>query len=437
MGTDFMDRNSSQNTLDKDSQLASLLKKCNRCGFCQSVCPTYKHSKNELQVARGRIRLIRLLSEGKLSFKEDPDARDMVDSCLMCKACVVNCPASVQTDQIILQARQALHKIKGFSVLHRIVYHGVLSSTQKLNLVNAMLRLYEKSGLRRMVDRSVLEKASRTLKHAVSLIPAHCEKPAIRDLPVNRKVDGQIRYNICFFVGCATNILGRSVVHSAIKYLQYKGCNVIIPEQGCCGGPHFLAGDIKEAKDLAQKTVQRIFTSGYDAIISDCPTCIHTFLQYKDFFSSDDPIQLDIKSFQGKIFDLNSFIAEYLLENETLESLPYRVTYHDSCHAIRGINVSKEPRNLLKQITGLELVEMESPDSCCGGAGSYCFTHPFMSSCILEDKINDILSTTSDIVATSCPICTLQIKAGLRQKGKQISVKHPVELLAESAKLGV
>jgi glycolate oxidase iron-sulfur subunit len=415
--------------------LKSLLDACNRCGFCQDVCPTYRHSRNELEVARGRIRLIRLVLEGKYDFKSEPDAAKMVDSCLLCKACTVNCPASVQTDQIVLQARQRVREEKGFSFFHRVVYQGLLTSRQRLNMVNAMLRLYERSGLRRIVDRQVLEKASGRISHLASLVPAHCEQPAVCDLSFQVQEKENAVYKVGLFVGCATKLYGRSVIQAAVSYLQSRGCSVHIPEIGCCGGPQHNAGDERSARELARKTVDRIFSQDFDFIVSDCSTCVHTLLQYTKYFPADDPVQDVLRGYQNRIMDLNTFILEKLGPDASLKPLKVRATYHDPCHAVRGIGVREAPRNLLKSIPDLELAEMERADSCCGGAGSYCFTHPDMSARILKEKTQNILAQVPDVVLTSCPACTLQLQAGLRQQKMSIPVKHPVELLAKSAGL--
>jgi glycolate oxidase iron-sulfur subunit len=302
-------------------------------------------------------------------------------------------------------------------------------------MVNAMLRLYEKSGLRRVIDRNILEKASGRLGHLASLVPAHCERPAVRDLSFHVQKKGNAGYKVGLFVGCATNLYGRSVVQATVSYLHFRGCSVVIPEVGCCGGPQHSAGDERSAKALARKTVDRIFGQDFDFIISDCSTCVHTLLQYKEFFPENDPVQAVLHGYQKRIMDLNTFIEEKLGPDPYLKPLEVRCTYHDPCHAVRGIGVQGAPRNLLKSIPGLELAEMDRPDSCCGGAGSYCFTHPEMSVRILDEKTQDILAQGPDMVLTSCPACALQLQAGLRQQNRSIPVKHPVELLARSAGL--
>jgi glycolate oxidase iron-sulfur subunit len=115
--------------------------------------------------------------------------------------------------------------------------------------------------------------------------------------------------------------------------------------------------------------------------------------------------------------------------NTSQESI---ITYPDSCLAIRGLNIKEAPREILKSIPGVNLVEMKDADSCCGGAGSYCFSHPTMSGRIVSEKVKNIKDTNANLVSTSCPACTMQIGAGLNREGIPLTIMHPVELLAKA-----
>ncbi len=112
--------------------------------------------------------------------------------------------------------------------------------------------------------------------------------------------------------------------------------------------------------------------------------------------------------------------------------LNIKVTYDDPCHLLHGQGIRAAPRNLLKSIPGLEIVDLPDADRCCGSAGIYNITHPEMASRILEDKIADIARTGAAVVATGNPGCILQIRAGLRARGLALQVVHPIELLDQS-----
>src|SRR5690606_35792824 len=138
------------------------------------------------------------------------------------------------------------------------------------------------------------------------------------------------------------------------------------------------------------------------------------------------------QAFTAKVLDLNQFIVHYLPLPE-LKPLQKRVTFHDPCHLVRGLGIKAEPRQILQSIPGVTFVEMKQADWCCGGAGSYFLTQAQMSKQILQGKIDNFVETGAEVLATACPSCTLQLSAGLQQRGLKAQVRHPVQLLAASA----
>jgi glycolate oxidase iron-sulfur subunit len=138
--------------------------KCNKCGFCQEVCPTYTISKNEAKVARGRIRLARLVCEGNYKWGSEPEIEEHIKSCLLCKACVVNCPSSVKTDAIMMEAREKINAAKGFSTFHKIAYRGVFSNQKRFKTVTGLARFYQNSGARWLVQGSGILGVAKKLK---------------------------------------------------------------------------------------------------------------------------------------------------------------------------------------------------------------------------------------------------------------------------------
>jgi glycolate oxidase iron-sulfur subunit len=133
-----------------------------------------------------------------------------------------------------------------------------------------------------------------------------------------------------------------------------------------------------------------------------------------------------------KTFDVTEFLVDKIGFRKPEANLDVRVTYHDPCHMVRGVGVSEQPREIIKAIPGVDFVEMEKPDRCCGSAGSFSLTHYKLSSQIRDKKIKDILSVKPDVVATSCGACRMQIEDGLYQADADIPVKHTVMLLSEA-----
>jgi len=133
----------------------------------------------------------------------------------------------------------------------------------------------------------------------------------------------------------------------------------------------------------------------------------------------------------SKLVDVNDFILNHF-EISNLNPVNIKVSYHDPCHGIRGLKVSREPRRLLKLIPGLELTEMKQADWCCGGAGSYCFTNPQSSEKILDLKIMNFQKTGAGILATSCPACMMQLGYGLKNHAINARVLHPMQILLQA-----
>lgn len=413
-----------------EQEFLQQIRRCNRCGFCQDICPTYYYSKNEAQLARGRIRLIRLVHESNNDWGNDPELAHILRSCLLCKACVANCPSSVPTDQLVIRAREKINRSGGTTFLNKALYRGILSRRERLPKLMTLARFYNKSGARWLVKNTRITSLFKDLGRLESYLPANLKKSARSQLPQLLKPVNNPKYKIGYFLGCATDNFFSDIARATILYLQHMGCQVIVPPVSCCGGPHYSAGDLEEATNLARINLKLFMDEDCDYIISDCATCTATLKDYSRFFSGDE--REKAQQFSEKVMDLNQFIVKHLGFPE-LRPLNKKVTYHDPCHLVRGLGIKAEPREILQSIPGVTLVEMEHADWCCGGAGSYFLAHSDMSNTILQDKVNFVQETGADILTTSCPACTMQLSAGLQQIGLEIPVQHPVELLAASA----
>ncbi len=414
--------------------LTDPMARCNRCGFCQDVCPTYGATLSEMDVARGRIQTLRLIQSNQLDPMADKAVLQQADQCLLCGACVAHCPSSVPTDRLMQQTRSRIQSALGFSLFHTLIYRGLLGPQERLEKITRLIHLLDRGlkthRLRNGIARTAALKARTLVSDGLTYLPSPVPGPARLDKTLIKKEGGTGR--ITYFLGCGTNVFTPSVALSAIGLLDHLGYQVSVPRFPCCGGPHFASGDMEKAQCLALKNLALLEAQDPEAIVTDCATCAHTLADYPAFFPQDHPAQETIARLAPRVKDINTFLVEQLVP--AVEAIapeqdrPLKVTYHDPCHAVRGLGVVSQPRRIIQALPGLELVEMEGADSCCGGAGSYAFRHPEMSRRILEKKIQAIEETGADILATSCPSCTLQMGAGLRRAGLDIQVRHPMEL---------
>jgi len=194
-------------------------------------------------------------------------------------------------------------------------------------------------------------------------------------------------------------------------------------------------GDRKNARKCAVMNIEAMEAEKVDYVVSGCPTCTHALIDSFKELVNDDPAllaraeELSRKSrdFSKLLFDLGGLPAGG-------DGVPMKITYHDSCHLKRSMGVFAEPRKLLSDTAGVQLIEMKESDRCCGFAGSYSIKFPEISGPILDRKMNNIEETGADYVLVDCPGCLMQIGGGLDKKNPKIKVMHTAELLLEKRK---
>ncbi len=198
------------------------------------------------------------------------------------------------------------------------------------------------------------------------------------------------------------------------------GCDVWFPpEQRCCGALFAHNGDLDGARRLRDHNERAFGMEAFDYLIVNSAGC---GAHLKDFYAG----------LGRRVRDLTEFLVEAGLPEPTRE-LKVRVTYQDACHLVHAQRVRKQPRRLISSLPGVEMVEMAHPDICCGSAGIYNAIQPQMSQQILEEKLDDLLTTEPQVVVTANPGCQMQLEAGLRSRGRaDVAVKHIAELLAEA-----
>jgi glycolate oxidase iron-sulfur subunit len=216
---------------------------------------------------------------------------------------------------------------------------------------------------------------------------------------------------------------------ATVHALAENGFEVVTPrEQGCCGSLLAHEGERERAKVFARKTVDVFERAGVDCLVTNAAGCGSVMKEYWELLQGDPAWRSRAEAFSKKVRDASELLAQAPL-NGRLHELPLKVTYHDACHLAHGQKVRQQPRNLLKAMPGLQLVEMAESDFCCGSAGVYNVLHPEVAGKFLERKIARIQDTGAEAVVSANPGCTLQIERGLRDRGLTIPVLHPMELL--------
>jgi glycolate oxidase iron-sulfur subunit len=213
--------------------------------------------------------------------------------------------------------------------------------------------------------------------------------------------------------------------------LLANGCEVFTPRtQVCCGSLLGHNGELRLARSLALQNLDAFRLEDLDAIIVNSAGCGSFMKRYGDLLPDD----LRAKVWDEKVYDIHEWLVKIGVQPAARREprTPIRVTYHEACHLVHGQKISQQPRELLRAIPGVELVELPEATWCCGSAGIYNITQPEMSLALLERKMKHIAATGASIVATGNPGCIGQIRYGAKKFGVNIEVAHPVTLLARA-----
>ena len=409
------------------AEIAALFK-CNKCGSCTSVCPLYQNTVHEGMAARGKVALLEAVADGRLEAGEGVRAK--LEDCLLCGACAANCPSFVPTTDLFLEARAGLAKELGLPLAIRVLLKA-LSIPGALAVGTPGLYLAHRLGLPQLANGPLGEKLPPTIRAALRAMPPaplRSFRTQAGKLPTNG--DGR-RGTVGHFAGCFMNWGYANAAMATRTMLVRGGFRVEVPDVVCCGVPHRAYGDIETARDLARKNI--VALEKYDHVVSDCASCGAALKEYKHLLKDDPEYRERAETLAGRAADISEFLVKHEFPKPQFHA-PLRVTYHDPCHLVRGQGVKSQPREILKSIPGVEYVEMNGADVCCGAAGSFCVTHPELSEGVGGNKADSILETKADVVVSGCPSCLTQLKAMLAAKGSKIKVMHPMELLAESYK---
>ena len=221
-------------------------------------------------------------------------------------------------------------------------------------------------------------------------------------------------------------------MRAAIRVLTRNGVKVIVPkEQGCCGAIHSHVGDLIKARSMARRNIDAFLSSDIDAVLSSSAGCSTRMKEYSELLKDDSKYISKAKQLESKVKDMNEFLYELPIDppKGRLES---SVTYQDPCHLAHTQKIRSQPRELLKLIPGLNLIEMRNSDRCCGAGGTYVITQHQMSLKLMNDKMKAIEETGAQIVTTGNPGCWMQMNQGSQKTNMPVQVKYVTDLLDES-----
>jgi glycolate oxidase iron-sulfur subunit len=403
---------------------------CVHCGLCLPACPTYRALGNENDSPRGRVYLMRAVSEGRME-RGDSFIRH-IDLCLGCRACETACPSGVPYGHLLEAARAQVSEVKSrrssfAEIMLRFVLRNVFARPLVLRAAMAAARWLRDSSLARLaIDANIF---GGRLRFALALLVAS-RSPIAKwrtndiDLP---KTESRAR--VALLRGCVMEGLFAQANRATRRVLEINGCEVVEASgQACCGALHSHAGQTQMARELARKNIKAFDESRSEWIITNAAGCGAAMKEYGDLLADDTEWAERARALSSRVRDISEFLIETGIKPPE-GRINRRVAYDAPCHLLHAQRISEAPLAILKSIPGIELVALRGSESCCGGAGIYNLQHADLSGEILSEKIENVKASRAEVVATGNPGCIMQIGAGVRLARLDVKVIHPVELL--------
>ncbi len=232
------------------------------------------------------------------------------------------------------------------------------------------------------------------------------------------------------FIPCSVNLLLPEVAISVERVLARLGVHTVYPPaQTCCGQMVFNKGFFDEARSFARHVIT-VF-EGFDAVV--CPSGSCTAMvkhRYPGLFDDDPGMKQRAESLSGRIFEFSQYLVDVFSITDTGASFHGKVAYHESCHLLRDLGVSEQPKALIRAARGTELVFMKDADMCCGFGGEFSLDYPEISTAMVEGKVNHFLESGADLLVLGEPGCLLNIRGFLDRNHPGKTVRHIAEFLA-------
>jgi heterodisulfide reductase subunit D len=371
--------------MDKLEERKQEMLRCNRCGYCQAACPIYDVLRREPMTARGRIQLLRAVTEGTLPLSETVSR--IVYSCTDCQSCLVSCPGGVHIDEIFGAARRLLAESE-----HLPPMLGQLEGRVRAS-------------------------------HNISGEPAESRLLWAENLEeVPEGLVGKEGAEVVLFTGCVSALypMAYGILQDMVTIMQAAGVEftTLGGDEWCCGYPLLSAG--LDATDMITHNLEAIKALGAKTLVTTCPSCYH---MWKHNYEPDFV----------RVVHSSEFLADLVDAGRVpLQPVELRVTYHDPCDLGRKSGVYDAPRRIIEAIPGVELVEMEDNRDaamCCGGGGNLESLDPELSRAVARLRLEQAQAVGAQTIISACQQCERTLTMAARREKIRIRVMDVVQLL--------
>jgi glycolate oxidase iron-sulfur subunit len=421
------------------------LDRCMSCGLCLSECPTYVTTGRFTSSPRGRIRLMKSLSEGTIQLQDkvpfgSVTVQEELDSCLGCMGCNTSCPADIRYSEMFEGYKKTVFDTvpQQKEQLATFLNEMPIDKPGKLRSLNRLLAIAQSTGALWLVRNTPLKYLLRpTQRTMVKLLAKKIAfRPSSKRLAADasrseRSAATKLRVGVV--LGCVNDYMFSKVNLATVRVLQRLGAEVVVPPtEACCGAIHHHMGERDVSRAMAIQNCRRFLDLDVDVIAANAAGCGLIMKSYSHAFPGDPTLEKiapkfkDIHEIIWQLLEMNPAIKDQWLWPKPGE----KVTYHEACHLVHGQGISAVPLKLLQSIKELEFIPLNEATLCCGSAGTYNLFHPDSAAAIQSRKIENILDTQATVVALGNSGCSLQIMSGLKAHGKgNIKCLHVVEMI--------
>ncbi len=413
---------------------------CIRCGSCMNICPAFRTVGGHVYAGQTYMGVIGAIWTAFADHNGKGDlerARELASLCMTCGLCAQECPVQIdlpwRNAQMLSRANETLGR-KPTDRLKSFAYREFLPHRRRLSQAIRAWQLGTRVGLPRIAH-AILARTDEDFAQGIDILRQHrfSQKflyERLSELLAKNPTDA--KHHVGYFVSCGMDLLYPDAGAATVRVLQYNDCEVHCAERHiCCGAPAFYYGDEIAAKHLARLNIATLEKLSARVIVSDEATC-SGFLKNYPKLLRDDPVYAQrAEELARRIRELSEFLSSIDLK-PFVQSLKESVTYHAPCHLARTQHLGAKPLEVIKQIPGLEIKELEKSDHCCGGAGTYSTIHHRISLKILSEELERLKATGAQTLMTPCSACMIQHQYGCRKHGLGIQTVHVSELLARA-----
>ena len=355
---------------------------------------------------------------------------------MLCGACLEACPRNLDTPQLVITVRSQLPGLSGLSFLKYVsrkalVHPSLLSGLTRIGTAANLLLggwLPQDSGLRLRLQGFEQEAFKLPARGYIEKLKA--------ELPEDKeRQESEANSGMSFFAGCLANHLQPEIAESTqLLVAKTTGCKADVPlEQTCCGMAALAAGRIDEARDLARKYIMAFEANDFP-ILTSCSSCYFQLKTYEELFADDREWLLRARRFSARLKEFSVFFYENMADGQAAaareSSSEHRVFYHDPCHLRHKLKITRQPRNLLKLLNGVQLQELAGGPQCCGQGGLFQVAHPELALQVRDRLLEDFSGLEVDTVVTGCSGCLLQWQIGLAARHQKIRAEHLAVFIA-------